>query len=199
MSGGPDWLTRPRAFALAALAGLFLVAIISLSMILGAGGGDDEQPTVAAEETAAATPEATPTPTPTATPEPTPVPLTPEQRAEREAAADQVEAQGYEPVNLRAYHPDQTLRVLLGEPSVATRAAGVAEGRRAFFFVGGDYIGTDAAEPSAELRILDQTQNTVTLRYGLSTGEDARVRFKWADGSLAPQQAVPPAAARQSG
>ena len=198
MSGGPEWLTRPRAFALAGLAGLFLVGIISLAMILSAGGGDGEEPTAAVGETAA-TPEATPTPTPTPTPKPTPVPLTPEEREERSAAADQVEAQGYEPVNLRAYHPDQTLRVLLGEPTIATRAAGVAQGRRAFFFVGGDYIGTDAAEPSTELRILDQTENTVTLRYGLNTGADARVRFKWADGTLTPQQVVPPAAERQSG
>lgn len=55
--------------ALAGVAGLLLVGLISLVMVLGAlGGGDEEREAASAE----ATPEATPTPT--ATPSPTPIP-----------------------------------------------------------------------------------------------------------------------------
>ena len=97
----------------------------------------------------------------------------------------------------RAYHPDQTLRVMLGETSVANRAAGVPEGRRAFFFVDESYIGTDAAEVSSELRIVRQSKTTVTLAYGLDTGETETVRFKWDGTSLGPQTAIPPVALRQ--
>ncbi|MDP9385895.1 MAG: LppP/LprE family lipoprotein, partial [Actinomycetota bacterium] len=137
------------------------------------------------------------TPSPTPTPTPTPVPLTPEERAERRAAAEQVRQQGYEPVSLKAYDPDQNLRVLLGEATGDAVAAGAAEGRRAFFFIGGEFIGTDATEPSDELRIVAQTNNTVTLRYGLDTGESVRVRFKWEAGTLSPQTPIPPALQRQ--
>lgn len=194
MQQGPDWFTRERGLALAGLLGLFVAGVVALAMILGVGG-EEGAGRVAAVPAATATP--TPTPTPTATPTPTPVPLTPEERAERRAAAEQLRAQGFAPVSLKAYDPDQTLRVLLGEPAPAAQAAGAPAGRRAFFFVGGQFIGTDASEPSAELRILDQTENTVTLRYGLNTGGSARVRFKWAGGTLAPQSPIPPAAQRQ--
>ncbi len=189
MKGRPNWLTRERGLALAGLFGLFVVGVICLAMILSAGGDDGEQAAAAPAATAAPTQAPSPTPTPT----PTPVPLTPAQRAERRAAADQVRQQGYEPVSLKAYHPDQNLRVLLGEAEGAAAAAG----RRAFFFVDGQFIGTDATEPSAELRISKQTNNTVTLRYGLNTGEEARVRFKWEAGTLSPQTPIPPALQRQ--
>jgi hypothetical protein len=195
MSGAPAWLTRDRALALTGLLALLAVAVTCIVMIAGAAGGGEEQE-VAATPTPAAT--STPTPKPTPTPTPTPVPLTAEQLVARRAAADQLRQQGYEPVSLKAYHPDQTLRVLLGSPSAATRAAGVPEGRRAFFFVGEAYVDTDAPEVSSDLRIVRQTENTVTLRYGLDTGEKATVRFRWDGATLAPRQAVPPAALRQS-
>lgn len=187
-------VTRERVLALSGLVGLFAAGAVALELILTAGGGDGDRQAVAARAPTA-TPTRTPAPTPT--PTPTPVPLTPEQRAERRAAADQLRGQGYEPVSLKAYDPDQTLRVLLGEPTAAAQAAGAAPGRRAFFFVDGRFIGTDAPEPSARLQILEQTENTVTLRYGLNTGERARVRFKWSAGTLTPQAPIPPAPARQ--
>ena len=198
MDGVPGWLTRDRALALAGLIALLAVAVASLVMIAGAaGGGDEEEVAATATPTPTPTPTPKPTPKPTPTPTPTPVPLTPEQLVQRRAAADQLRQQGYEPVSLRAYHPDQTLRVLLGSPSSATRAAGVPEGRRAFFFVGDAYVDTDAPEVSSDLRIIRQTENTVTLRYGLDTGENATVRFRWDGATLAPQSVVPPAVQRQ--
>lgn len=188
----PPWLTLDRALALAGLLGLFIVGVVTLTLIAGAAGDGGEE-----EAAATASPTATATASPTPTPTPTPVPLTPEQRAQRRAAADVMRRQGYEPVSLRAYHPDQTLRVMLGEPSAQTQAAGVPDGRRAFFFVGDTLIGTDAPEVSTELRIARQTDNSASLLYGLETGEDARVRFVWDGTSLAPRTPVPPADQRQ--
>ena len=182
-------LTPERALALAGLAALFVVGLICLILILGAGG--DDEPVQSAAPDATATPTPTPTPEPTPTPTPTPPPLTPEQLAQRDAAGQQVRAQGYVPVTLRDYDPAATLRVVLGEPTAATQAAGVAAGRRAFFFVGDGFIGTDASETSDELEITRQTANSVTLAYGLTTGETDRVRFVWDGSSLTPRGEIP--------
>jgi hypothetical protein len=191
----PPGSRRDRALALAGLAGLFVVAAVCVSLVLGAGSSDEPAAGGTAAATATQTPTATPSPTPT--PKPTPPPLTAEQRAQRSAAADQVRAQGFDPVSLRAYHPDQTLRVLLGEPTDAALAAGARAGRRAFFFVGDSFVRTDAEEVSAELRIVKQTERTVTLRYGLIDGQNATVRFKWDGTALTPQTVVPLAEQRQ--
>ena len=190
----PAWLSLERALALAGLSGLFLVGIACLTML--AGGSDSGEPAQGQVAAATATPTPTPTPTATPTPAPTPKPLTPEQRAQRSAAAEQIRQQGFEPVSQRAYHPDQTLRVMLGETSEAGEA-GVPAGRRAFFFVDESYIGTDAAEVSSELRIVRQSKTTVTLAYGLDAGETETVRFKWDGTSLGPQTAIPPVDMRQ--
>ncbi len=183
----PPWLTIQRMFGVAALAALFAVAAISISMITDVSDGSDDdgdEPSAAAT----ATPTRTPKPTPTPKPKPTPVPLTAEERAQRRQAAEQVRGQGFDPVNLRAYHPTQALRVLLGESPV---------GRRAFFFVGDTYIGTDATDSSAKLRIARQTKNTVTLEYGLASGGKANVRFRWNGTALAPDAPIPPPGERQ--
>ncbi len=55
-----------------------------------------------------------------------------------------LQAQGFTARSTSDYHPSQTLRVLVG-----TRTG---SGERAFFFVAGHYIGTDAKEPSAQIR-----------------------------------------------
>jgi hypothetical protein len=187
MNGATARQTRDRILALVGLVALLAVGAASAVMVAGAARGDDEE--VAAAPTP--TPTATRTATPTPTSRPTPVPLTPEQLAARRAAADQLRQQGFEPVSLKAYHPRQTLRVLLGSPSAATRAAGVPEGRRAFFFVGDAFVDTDAPEVSSDLRIARQTKNTVTLRYGLAAGGSASVRFRWDGATLAAQSPVP--------
>lgn len=191
MNGAPARQTRDRILALVGLLGLLAVAVASAVMIADAVRGDGEEVAAAPSATPTATRTRTRTRTPTPTPKPTPVPLTPEQLAARRAAADQLRQQGFKPVSLKAYHPDQSLRVLLGSPTAASRAAGVPEGRRAFFFVGDAFVDSDAPEVSSDLRIARQTKNTVTLRYGLATGQTTSVRFRWDGAALAAQSPVP--------
>jgi hypothetical protein len=147
-----------------------------------------------------------------AAPNPTPAPkkkatrpkrpkLTPAQRASRDAAVKQLRTQGFEPVSLADYKTGQDLRVLLGKPKAST---GV-RGRRAFFFVRRDYLGTDAASPSLRVRVLRQRAGSVTLGYTLfspgdkaskPTGGVAKVRFTISDGRLVPEDPIPPVASR---
>ena len=127
--------------------------------------------------------------------------LTPAQRASRDAAVKQMRSQGFEPVALADYHPRQNLRVLVGRPKAAT---GI-RGRRAFFFVRSDYIGTDAASPSLRVRVARQRQNQITLAYRLfapgdkpccPTAGTSRVRYTMSEGRLVPLDAIPPVASR---
>ena len=186
-------LSLERALALLGLLGLFLVAGVCATMIAGAAG-EQKNGELKTGATAAATPTREPEPTPT--PTPTPAPLTQQELAQRRAAGQLVRQQGFDPVSLKAYHPEQTLRVLLAESSATSRANGVPAGRRAFFFVGDSFIEADAPEPSSKLRIVRQTENTVTLAYGLTDEEETRVRFRWDGSALAPQSPVPPAPQR---
>src|SRR5215211_1525025 len=78
--------------------------------------------------------------------------LTNAQRASRDAAVAQLRRQGFEPVAIETYKPRQALRVLIGRPKAST---GV-RGRRAFFFLREQYIGTDAVTPSARLAVAHQ-------------------------------------------
>lgn len=184
-------LSVERGLALLGLLGLFLVAGICVSLVTQAAGEEDES-----DATPGASATATPTRESKPKPKPKPTPLTAQERAQRSAAAQLVRGQGFDPVSRKAYHPDQTLRVMLGESSTGSRSSGVAAGRRAFFFVGDSFIQSDAQEPSAKLRIVRQTENTVTLGYGLTSGGEARVRFEWDGSALGPQRPVPPAAQR---
>jgi hypothetical protein len=108
-----------------------------------------------------------------------------------------VRARGFTPNNTSDYHPSQTLGVLIG-----TRAgSGDGYGQQAFFFVNGRYIGTDASEPSATLRVASQGDTEVTLAYPLYRkgdplccpgGGQALVRFQLNNGKLAPLEPIPP-------
>jgi hypothetical protein len=91
------------------------------------------------------------------------------------------------------YHPNQTLRVLVG-----TRT-GSAEGngQQAFFFVDGRYIGTDAKQPSAQIHVVSQGDTEVALAYTLSGGGQTTVRFQLNNGKLAPLGPIPSANSRQ--
>jgi hypothetical protein len=91
------------------------------------------------------------------------------------------------------YHPNQTLRVLVG-----TRT-GSAEGngQQAFFFVDGRYIGTDAKQPSAQIHVVSQGDTEVTLAYALSGGGQATVRFQLNNGKLVPLDSIPAANSRR--
>jgi len=109
------------------------------------------------------------------------------------AAEAVVHAKGFSVSTASDYHPDQTLRVLVG-----TRA-GAAEGngQQAFFFVDGRYIGTDAKQPSAQVHVVSQGDTEVTLAYALAGGGQANVRFQLNNGKLVPLGEIPSASARQ--
>ena len=117
------------------------------------------------------------------------------QRAQRRAAVAEVRAAGYEPVELAAYEPGHTLRVLVGRPR-----QGMTPGLRAFFFVRGRYIGNDALTPSMKLEVAEQRDTEITLVYSLfvagdrpccPTGGDSEVRFRWDGDTLTPRDAIP--------
>jgi hypothetical protein len=101
------------------------------------------------------------------------------------AATAVVAAHGYSPTNTSSYHPNQTLRVLIG-----TRPG---SGQQAFFFVDGHYIGTDTKEPSATLSVASQSETEVTLAYP----NQAKVTFQLNNGKLVPLGSIPPESARQ--
>jgi hypothetical protein len=114
------------------------------------------------------------------------------------AAADIVTAHGYTPIDISDYHPNQTLRVLIG-----TRAGSTSEHtQHAFFFLDNRYIGTDAAQPSASIQVVAQSDTEVTLAYALyrphdplccPSGGQATVHFQLNDGQLVPLEQLPPA------
>ena len=71
---------------------------------------------------------------------------------------------GYTPNDTSQYHPNQTLRVLVGTRT----GSGDGYGQQAFFFVDGRYIGTDTSQPSATREGRDRQGDTeVTLAYPL--------------------------------
>ncbi len=117
--------------------------------------------------------------------------------AEAAAAVAAVKARGYTPNDSSEYHAGQTLRVL-----TATRT-GSADGyaQRAFFFLDGRYIGTDASAPSASVRVVSQGDTEVVLAYALYRehdplccpgGGEATVHFQLNDGRLVALQPIPP-------
>jgi hypothetical protein len=113
------------------------------------------------------------------------------------AAAAVVRSKGYTPSDSSQYHSNQALRVL-----VATRTgSGDGYGQQAFFFVNGRYIGTDAKDPSAKLRVVSQSDTEVALGYPLYRKNDplccpgggqATVHFQLNNGRLAALDPIPP-------
>jgi hypothetical protein len=123
-----------------------------------------------------------------------------QRRQVREAVAE-VRAAGYEPVELAAYRPAQTLRVLVGRPR-----EGTTPGLRAFFFVRGRFIGNDAISSSMKLDVAKQRDREITLVYGLfvagdrpccPSGGEAEVRFRWTGDELRPRDEIPADVARK--
>ena len=179
---------------LVATLALLGVGVAVLLTVTRDNGGKSEQETFA------------PTPKPTATPGRKPTRprrprLTAAQRASRDAAVAQMRTQGFEPVAISTYKPRQSLRVLIGRPKAST---GV-RGRRAFFFLREQYIGTDSASPSARLRVAKQDGSKITLAYTRFAAGDkpccpsdgtVKVRFSMSDGRLQPLDPIPPAGAR---
>jgi hypothetical protein len=109
-----------------------------------------------------------------------------------------VRAKGFTPNDTSEYHEGQTLRVLIG-----TRAgSGDGYAQQAFFFVDGHYLGTDAKDPSATVKVISQGDTEVTLAYALYRKNDplccpgggqARVTFALNNGKLLALNPIPPA------
>ena len=155
--------------------------------------------------TSSSTPAQTQTITNGGTPAPTSTRSAPEPAfTHQETAAEgldgavaTVRARGFTPNNTSDYHPSQTLRVLIGTRT----GSGDGYGQQAFFFVNGRYIGTDASQPSATLRVASQGDTEVTLAYPLYRkgdplccpgGGQAQVHFQLNNGKLAPLEPIPP-------
>jgi hypothetical protein len=114
--------------------------------------------------------------------------------AEGLSAAEAVlQAKGFTVDAASDYHPNQTLRVLVGTRTSSTEG----NGQQAFFFVDGRYIGTDAKQPSASVHVVSQGDTEVTLAYALSNGGQATVNFQLNNGKLVPLEAIPSASSRQ--
>jgi hypothetical protein len=115
------------------------------------------------------------------------------------AAVGLVKAHGYSVGETSTYRPEQTLRVLVG--------TGAGGEQQAFFFVDGRYAGTDTSEPSASVKVVDQSDTEVTLAYpiyksgdelGKPSGEKT-VRFQLNNGRLLALDPIPSASARNGG
>jgi hypothetical protein len=113
------------------------------------------------------------------------------------AAKAVVEAHGFTVADPSQYHENQALRVIIGSRT--------GDQEQAFFFVNSRYIGTDAKEPSANVRVISQSDTEVTLGYSLyrpgnalccPAGGVAKVRFQLNNGLLTTLDPIP--AARSS-
>jgi hypothetical protein len=144
------------------------------------------------EETAVST-----TPPAEAAPTPAKTGMTPAQKAARRSAVTTLDEQGFTPVRVSDWHPEHTLRVLIGRDE--------AGAERAFFFVKRKFVGNDDAAASATVRVSAARENGVTLTYRLfgptdetccPKGERVKVTFRWQDGTLVPSGEVPPAIER---
>ncbi len=117
------------------------------------------------------------------------------------AAVATVRARGFTPNDPSEYHSGQTLRVLLGTRT----GSGDGYGQQAFFFLDGRYLGTDAKEPSAKLRIVSQGDTEVAIAYPLYRSSDPLccpgggqrvVHFALNNGKLAALDEIPPASSK---
>jgi LppP/LprE lipoprotein len=114
-----------------------------------------------------------------------------------DAALAVVRAHGFLAENTATYHPNQTLRVLIGVGGSSKSG----QDRQAFFFLGGRYVGTDASSPSAQVSVVSQGDTEVTLAYALYRpgdqpccpgGGQAKVRFQLNNGQLMALEPIPP-------
>lgn len=114
------------------------------------------------------------------------------------AAVAVLRAHGYTPGDTSEYHSNQTLRVLVGTRT----GSGDGYGQQAFFFIGGQYLGTDTKEPSAKLRVVAQSDTEVAIAYPLYRSGDALccpgggqrvVHFALNNGKLTALDPIPPA------
>jgi hypothetical protein len=114
-----------------------------------------------------------------------------------------VRAHGYTPADPGQYSEGQTLTVLIGRSTDSPVAAAQGSAEQAFFFLDGRFIGTDAKEPSASVRLVSQAATEVRLAYplyrpgdppGAPSAGQAIVAFQLNDGHLQALEAIPPVA-----
>jgi hypothetical protein len=186
--------------AVAGTAGLLGVLLICVILITGGGGGRSADLLPTAAPTVTRKPKPTPTPARAARPTPAAVVLTQQERQERQAAADVVSSRGFKVVRLRDYHPQDTLRVLIGRTATGSYMA--------FYFVRTDYIGNDSTSTSGLLTVRSTSDVSTTLRYGIyqpgdtpgkPSGPPVDVKFTWDGVRLTPQSAVPDPSQRTPG
>ena len=115
---------------------------------------------------------------------------------DRSAAAALVRKKGYRP-GLLTWDNFFKLNVLIG--TYARSADGY--NKRAFFFFGRRYLGTDAAAPSAQVEEVWRDDSTIALLYILYRQNDplccptaggAIVRFRWSGSRLVALDRIPP-------
>ena len=178
-----------------------LLALALLALIAGCGGSDSPSPTL---KTVNVPKPAQTQPTQTQATQPTQTQTTPTQTTApadaRGQAIAKVGALGYVPDDPSQWNETQTLRVLVG----TRKGSGDGYAKRAFFFVGRRYIGTDTSGDSAGIRVDGQSDTTITLAYALYGPHDALccpggtgvVRYHWDGSKLVPLDPIPPASKR---
>src|SRR5207302_7957857 len=108
----------------------------------------------------------------------------------------EVRRHGYEPSDTHGYQSGLDLGVIIGAlPNTAD-----APPEQAFFFRRGQYLGTDASDPSVGIRLAWQNGDTVALEYTLyhlsdprccPTAGSATVRFQRDGSRLLPLDPIP--------
>ena len=183
------------------------LSFIALAALALAGCGGSDSRTVTPETISVPKPAQSQTaPTQSTSTQTTPAQTTRTQATQPEAAdargraLAKVSALGYVPDDPSQWNETQTLRVLVG----TRKGSGDGYAKRAFFFVGGRYIGTDTSGDSAGIRVDGQSDTTITLAYALygphdalcCPGGTATVRYKWNGSKLEPLDPIPPASKR---
>ena len=109
------------------------------------------------------------------------------------SAVERVAQAGYTVSDTSSYDASQQLRVLIGSAGPYNQ--------KAFFFLGGDYLGTDTLAPSAQLAFGGEDGNVVTIVYTLyrpqdpmnaPTGGKVGIRYQWNGTRLLPLDPIPP-------
>jgi hypothetical protein len=156
---------------------LYALVVTVLVALVATGGGAVAQ-------------AAAPVPGPRSAPLASGRPLTPA------AAAAAVRALGYTPTDTAGYDPDHDLSVIVGSLSSAVDG----HPQEAFLFHRGRLIGP-AAAPSAGVRWLWSTGDTVALGYDLyrpddplccASGGASTVRFHWTGHHVGAEDPLPP-------
>jgi hypothetical protein len=133
--------------------------------------------------------------TPTAAPPTSVTPNLPPADATLRSAISLIDAKGYQVIDSAHFHSGGPLGVLIG-----LRMTNGEPTEYAFFFVNGQYIGTDLPQSSASMSVASQTGDTVVVRYALyrttdpeccPSGGFADVPYHWDGTHLHPLASFP--------